>query len=178
LRRIAAPQQLESRRRQQFSFSCRGARLCRPDQPQQLRARRGVLLGPALRLVLGTQPLGTAEPSRRVRDVLEVNGVGEGEARRIGHGVPEPDDSLDKMTGSLSASVVAVLEQSDNKQGDRFVVFFWDEGRIAYLTEVGEVRARVLDFNHPERVALRKLLVEIGRYPKVGALALLRENDD
>ena len=53
--------------------------------------------------------------------------------------------------------------------------FCWSEGRIESLTEVGEVTARVLDFNHPERVAFRKLLTEAGRYPTLEALALLRE---
>jgi hypothetical protein len=54
--------------------------------------------------------------------------------------------------------------------------FYWGEGRIESLTEIGEVTVRLLDFNHPERVAVRKLLAEAGRYPTVEALALLRED--
>ncbi|MBI5384196.1 MAG: HNH endonuclease [Verrucomicrobia bacterium] len=51
---------------------------------------------------------------------------------------------------------------------------FW-QGRIEPLTAIGEVTVRVLDFNHPERVALRKLLADTGRYPTVAALARMRE---
>lgn len=43
------------------------------------------------------------------------------------------------------------------------------DGRIEALTSVGEVTARLLDFNHPERVAFRRLLAEAGRYPCVEA---------
>ena len=53
--------------------------------------------------------------------------------------------------------------------------FQWNEGAIEPLTDIGEVTARLLDFNHPERVAFRKLLAETGRYPSVEALARLRE---
>jgi hypothetical protein len=49
------------------------------------------------------------------------------------------------------------------------------QGRIEPLTPIGEVTVRVLDFDHPERVALRKLLAEIGRYPTLEALARMRE---
>ena len=53
--------------------------------------------------------------------------------------------------------------------------FQWNEGRIEPLTDIGEVTTRLLDFNHPERVAFRKLLGETGRYPSVEALARLKE---
>ena len=52
--------------------------------------------------------------------------------------------------------------------------FHWNEGRIESLTDIGEVTARLLEFNHPERVAFRKFLAEAGRYPTIEALALLR----
>jgi len=52
--------------------------------------------------------------------------------------------------------------------------FFHNSGRIESLTEIAEVTSRLLDFNHPERVALRKLLAEIGRYPSIEALARMR----
>ena len=53
--------------------------------------------------------------------------------------------------------------------------FCWNEGRIDPLTEIGEVTARVLEFNHPERVAFSRLLTEAGRYPTMEAMALLKE---
>jgi hypothetical protein len=49
--------------------------------------------------------------------------------------------------------------------------FYLTEGRIDALTEVGEVTSRLLEFNHPERLAFRKLLMETGRYLTVQALA-------
>ena len=52
--------------------------------------------------------------------------------------------------------------------------FHWNESRIEPLTDHGEVTARLLEFNHPERVAFRKFLAEAGRYPTIEALALLR----
>jgi hypothetical protein len=52
--------------------------------------------------------------------------------------------------------------------------FYFNEGRIEALTEIGEVTARLLDFNNPERVAFRKLLRDIGRFPSIEALARMR----
>ena len=40
---------------------------------------------------------------------------------------------------------------------------------------IGEVTVRLLEFNHPERVAFRKLLAAAARYPTVEAMALLKE---
>jgi hypothetical protein len=50
-----------------------------------------------------------------------------------------------------------------------------NEGRIEALTEVGEVTIRMLELNHPERLAFRRLLIEVGRYLTVEALARIRE---
>lgn len=52
--------------------------------------------------------------------------------------------------------------------------FYLSEGRIEPTGEIGEVTARMLEFNHPERIAFRKLLIETGRYPTVEALARIR----
>jgi hypothetical protein len=49
--------------------------------------------------------------------------------------------------------------------------FYWNEARIEAISEIGEVTERLLEFNHPERVVLRRWLQEIGRYPTVEALA-------
>ena len=63
-----------------------------------------------------------------------------------------------------------------NPRNDRWKEhFYWSESRIKSLSDIGEVTARLLEFNHPERVAFRKFLSEAGRYPTVEALALLRE---
>jgi hypothetical protein len=47
-------------------------------------------------------------------------------------------------------------------------------GRIEPLTAIAEATARLLDFNHPERVAFRKRLAESGRFPSIEALARMR----
>lgn len=52
--------------------------------------------------------------------------------------------------------------------------FYLSEGRIEPTDEFGEVTVRMLEFNHPERIAFRKLLIETGRYPTVEALARIR----
>jgi hypothetical protein len=48
--------------------------------------------------------------------------------------------------------------------------FKLDGARIVALTEVGEVTARILNFNVDERVLEREALVEVGRYPPAEAL--------
>ena len=77
--------------------------------------------------------------------------------------------------GSLNPQTGAFL-RFYNPRIDRWAEHFsfW-QGRIERLTATGEVTVRVLDFNHPERVALRKLLAETGRYPVIAALAKMRE---
>lgn len=78
--------------------------------------------------------------------------------------------------GSVSPNTAALV-RFYNPRTDRWKDHFYrSEGRIEALTDIGEVTVRVLDFNHPERVAFRRLLSESGRYPSVEALALLKEN--
>jgi hypothetical protein len=43
-----------------------------------------------------------------------------------------------------------------------------DQGIIAPLTPIGEVTARILGLNHPERLLERSALMEIRRYPTAG----------
>ena len=52
--------------------------------------------------------------------------------------------------------------------------FYLSEGRIEPVSDIGEVTVRLLEFNHPERVAFRKLLADAGRYPRLEALARVR----
>ena len=68
-----------------------------------------------------------------------------------------------------------ILVRFFNPRSDRWKEHFcWNDARIDPLTEIGEVTARLFDFNHPERIAFRKSLAEAGRYPSVEAMALLR----
>jgi hypothetical protein len=77
--------------------------------------------------------------------------------------------------GSVSPRTGALV-RFFNPRSDRWGEHFcWNQGRIDPLTEIGEVTARLLQFNHPERVAFRQLLKEAGRYPTVEALAKQRE---
>ncbi len=63
-----------------------------------------------------------------------------------------------------------------NPRSDRWSDHFYiSEGRIEPLTDIGEVTCRVLDFNHPKRVVLRRLLADTGRYPTVEAFARMKE---
>lgn len=53
--------------------------------------------------------------------------------------------------------------------------FYLRAARIEHSTDVGEVTARVLDFNSHDRVERRQLLIDIGRFPTIEALARIRE---
>lgn len=44
-----------------------------------------------------------------------------------------------------------------------------DEAVIQSLTDIGEVTARILDFNSEERILERQALLEVGRYPSAAA---------
>jgi HNH endonuclease len=48
------------------------------------------------------------------------------------------------------------------------------EATIEPLTEIAEGTIRILGFNHPDRLLERQLLISIGRYPSISALARLR----
>ncbi|MDM9383241.1 hypothetical protein QUB80_21350 [Chlorogloeopsis sp. ULAP01] len=48
--------------------------------------------------------------------------------------------------------------------------FQLDEAVIQPLTDIGEVTARILDFNHDERVVERQALIAALRYPSASAL--------
>ena len=77
--------------------------------------------------------------------------------------------------GSVSVRTGALI-RFYNPRSDRWKEHFcWGESRIDAVTDIGEVTIRLLEFNHPERVAFRKFLAEAGRYPTVEALARLRE---
>ena len=77
--------------------------------------------------------------------------------------------------GSVSART-GILVRLYNPRADVWSEHFhWVEARIEPLTDIGEVTARLLEFNHPERVAFRRLLAEAGRYPTVEAMALLKK---
>ncbi|MEP0800311.1 HNH endonuclease [Funiculus sociatus] len=48
--------------------------------------------------------------------------------------------------------------------------FRLDDNAIQPLTDIGEVTARILDFNNDERILERQELIAIGRYPSASAL--------
>ena len=61
-----------------------------------------------------------------------------------------------------------------NPRIDRWADHFAGSGvRMDTLTEIGEVTARILDFNNPDRLLERQDLQAIGRYPSPDALALM-----
>jgi hypothetical protein len=76
--------------------------------------------------------------------------------------------------GSISTRTNALVRLYDPRNDRWMEHFCWREGRIDPVTDIGEVTVRLLDFNHPERVAFRSVLIRSGRYPSVEALALLR----
>ena len=74
------------------------------------------------------------------------------------------------------ARATGALTRFFNPRTDRWSDhFYFQGGRIEALTEIGEVTVRTLDFNHPQRVERRQILVEAGRFPTVEALAKMKE---
>ena len=48
--------------------------------------------------------------------------------------------------------------------------FRLDDNAIQPLTDIGEVTARILDFNNDERILERQELIAVGKYPSASAL--------
>jgi hypothetical protein len=77
--------------------------------------------------------------------------------------------------GSISR-VTGQFVRFYNPRTDRWNEHFYlNSGRIEASSDIGEVTARVLEFNLPERVLFRKALADAGRYPTVEALAIMKE---
>ena len=74
--------------------------------------------------------------------------------------------------GRASGKLVRFFNPRTDRWGEHFQQH---DGQIDGLTETGEVTVRLLEFNQPERLTLRRLLADSGRYPSIGAMALLRE---
>ena len=53
--------------------------------------------------------------------------------------------------------------------------FVWQGARISPLTAIGEVTARILDFNSEERLQERHGLIAQGRYPPPAATVRMRQ---
>ena len=52
--------------------------------------------------------------------------------------------------------------------------FLFVRAKIEPISEIDEATARILRFNHPERVAEREELVAHGRYPSLQAMTRMR----
>ena len=78
----------------------------------------------------------------------------------------------DPLYGRLSDFVVFF-----NPRLDRWTDHFRLDGiRIAFLTPVGEVTSRILDFNHIDRLIEREELAALGHYPSSAALTLMLQS--
>ena len=61
-----------------------------------------------------------------------------------------------------------------NPRVDQWMGHFRLDGiRIVALTPIGEVTARILDFNHVDRLIERAELAALGEYPSMDALAVI-----
>lgn len=104
----------------------------------------------------------------------------------VKHGGPTTEENLafacfhcNRHKGSDLGSIgrsSGTLIRFFNPRSDRWADHFQQhDGQIDGLTEIGEVTVRLLEFNQPERLTLRRLLADSGRYPSIGALALIRD---
>jgi hypothetical protein len=74
------------------------------------------------------------------------------------------------------STVTGKLARFFNPRVDSWPAHFSLNGeRIHPITDIGEVTARILEFNHPDRLRHRELLVKGGRYPTIEALALIKD---
>jgi hypothetical protein len=78
--------------------------------------------------------------------------------------------------GSISRAT-GVLARFFNPRRDRWSTHFRLHGMIIEsLTEIGEVTARILGFNTPDRVLERQILKSVGRYPPSAALTRITDH--
>jgi hypothetical protein len=96
------------------------------------------------------------------------------------HGGPTEADNLaysclicNRRKGTDLGSILepnGVLIRFFNPRRDSWKEHFRLDGSIIHpLTEIGEVTARILGFNTPERILERETLIAVGRYPPVMA---------
>jgi len=63
-----------------------------------------------------------------------------------------------------------------NPRIDRWADHFSLDGAVIKpLTEIGKVTARILGFNHSDRILERQALISVGRYPPPSALAHMQK---
>ena len=110
-----------------------------------------------------------------VDHVISLKHDGETAAENLAHACFHCNRHKGSDVGSISRAT-GELVRFFNPRTDRWNDHFYiSAGRIESVTVIGEVTARILDFNHPDRVLLRKLLAAAGRFPSVGALARMKE---
>lgn len=76
--------------------------------------------------------------------------------------------SINWLTGEL----VRFFNPRRDFWGEQFRL---DEAVIQPLTDIGEVTARILDFNSEDRILERQALIAVGRYPSAAALQRMRK---
>lgn len=104
----------------------------------------------------------------------------------VKHGGPTEADNLayacvfcNRQKGSDIGSIVeraGNFVRFFNPRIDRWRDHFQLEGAVIQpQTDIGEVTARILDFNHSDRLLERQTLMASGRYPTASALARMGE---
>jgi hypothetical protein len=97
------------------------------------------------------------------------------------HGGPTEADNLayacafcNRAKGSDIGSIVRStghFTRFFNPRSDRWLDHFALDGvMIVALTDIGDVTAQILDFNHSDRLLERQALQNVGRYPSAAAL--------
>jgi hypothetical protein len=104
----------------------------------------------------------------------------------VKHGGPTTEDNLAYACAFCNLQKGTDLGSIDWQTGD-LVRFFnprrdwWadhfrlDRAAIQPLTNIGEVTARILNFNDSDRLVEREILIEISRYPSTAALQRMNQ---
>jgi hypothetical protein len=100
-----------------------------------------------------------------IEHIISVKHDGETAAENLAYACQPCNRAKGSDLGSISRSS-RQLTRFFNPRTDVWREHFTlQDGMIVPLTEIGEVTARIFDFNHPERVAERQGLQQIGHYP-------------
>lgn len=110
----------------------------------------------------------------QVDHIISVKHGGATEANNLAYACGFCNRQKGSDIGSISRQSGQII-RFFNPRTDNWSDHFELEGAvIKSLTEIGEVTARILGFNDSDRLLERRILMAVGRYPTIDALARMR----
>jgi hypothetical protein len=110
----------------------------------------------------------------QVDHIISRKHGGATEAQNLAYAWPFCNRQKGSDLGTIMASSRKLI-RFFNPRNDKWPAHFkLNVATIEPLSEIAEGTIRILGFNHPDRLLERQLLISIGRYPSIPALARLR----